>query len=198
MATKPSDALHEWTDGDSAKVTEPGAGKKLSGFVHLEKPPFEHVNWLFYLLFLWAEYFEDVTDEILAVTIGEYDRIVGSNPAATDADLATAIANATDGDSILVLENQSLVSTITLGKNNIYIKFKGGVTFSDGGANTGLNITGDRNRIDGARWSGFGTTAINIAAGADYNMIRDNWFTGNTAEVTDASTTSDEQGSIYE
>ena len=65
MATKPTVANDDWTDGDSAKVTEPSAGKKLAGFI-AEKPAFQHHNWLWWRSSEWLQYLEDVTDELLS------------------------------------------------------------------------------------------------------------------------------------
>lgn len=196
-ATKPSIANDVWTDGNVLKVTEPSSGKKTAGWQSAEKPAFQYLNWLFYRATSWLVYLEDKTDELGAVISGEYEHIVGSGAEANRATLVDAIANASNGDAILVKENQTIGTTLVLSLNNVHIKFKQGVTCSNDSAGTGLSITGDRNKIEAGRWSGF-TTAISIDAGADFNMLRDNYFAANTTEVSDASSTSDQQGSIYE
>lgn len=195
--TKPTVTNDDWTDGNAAKVVEPSAGLKLAGWAALDKPPFEYLNWLHWRAGQWQQYMEDVTDELKANITGEWDRIVGSGPGATDATLVAALANVTDSGQILVLEDQVVTSTLIVNVNNILIKFKGPKPLSNSGAGTGIQISTDRVTIKGGRWSGF-TTAIDILTGANYCMLRDNWFTGCTTEVADADGTSDEQGSIYE
>jgi hypothetical protein len=62
MPTKPSDHI-DWTDGSPAKVQEPTSGKKLLGWALAERPAFQYMNWLFYQLDQWDQYFEAVTDQ---------------------------------------------------------------------------------------------------------------------------------------
>ena len=69
MATKPS-TKPEWAtldpiDGVSGQpaIIEPSASKKNSGFLRLERPPRQDLNWILNLLDLWVDYFEEFTEE---------------------------------------------------------------------------------------------------------------------------------------
>ena len=53
--SKPKDL--SWVPSDSVTaITEPIPAKKTSGFLNLERPPFEHFNWLFNLIAKWVNY----------------------------------------------------------------------------------------------------------------------------------------------
>ena len=64
MAIKPTDGHLDWvTDDDAAKYIAPSAGKRLSGWLKQEKPPFQYFNWAWRLIDRWLKYFETATDE---------------------------------------------------------------------------------------------------------------------------------------
>lgn len=51
----------DWVNDDNpAKITEPLASKKLSGFLKEEKPPFQMFNWVFNIVSKWIDYFDTV------------------------------------------------------------------------------------------------------------------------------------------
>lgn len=47
-----------WADGDPSYVIEPSAGKKDTGWLSTEKPPFQYMNWLHKMNHDWTEWFE--------------------------------------------------------------------------------------------------------------------------------------------
>lgn len=201
LPTKPSEPLFDWSTGASPEAVEPSAGKKATGFAHLEKPPFEHVNWLLWLLYLWSQYFEDVTDELATITGGEYDRIVGAASHATDATLQDAIDNAVARDSILVLDDATVNTVITVDKADLRIRFKPGVTYTKGSAASALQLQADRIRIYEPRFDGAYTQCVLVDAGADNCLMRDVIFSSTaTVHVTDNSSPNSfsEEGSIDE
>lgn len=57
--TRPSLYL-DWTDGNASKVTEPGSSKKLEGWI-VESPPFQYMNWLFWLTDSWIQWLDQLT-----------------------------------------------------------------------------------------------------------------------------------------
>lgn len=119
-----------------------------------------------------------------------YDLIVSDGPMATHSDLQTALGVAVDGDRIFVEKNQSIASGAipTIANLNIEIKFKAGTTFSKNTAGTGLIIGpgGTGAKIYGGRFTGFGgggEEGISIDNAADFVMIRDTRFQGNTTDI---------------
>lgn len=64
MATEPT-KLPEWASSNPVDpvsgmnaITEPSEAKKDSGFLRAERPPRQDFNWLFNLLYLWIEWFQ--------------------------------------------------------------------------------------------------------------------------------------------
>lgn len=65
---KPS-SKSEWTVGNpnfGTVTTEPTTGKKITGWTPGEAPPIQYMNWLFYNSDQWVDYFETITDNMLA------------------------------------------------------------------------------------------------------------------------------------
>lgn len=133
-----------------------------------------------------------------------YDAVVGSSAFCTHDTLAAAIAAASAGWKILVTENQTLSSTVTIsGLNNIEIHAKPGVTFSKGSSNAlGIDIDNcDGCRLMGLRFADFSTAgdkALRIKANSDYNFVRDCRFNSCDTEIDDLSSTSSILGNITE
>jgi len=185
----PKPASHlDWTDGAAAKVVEPDSAKKLLGWVALERPPFEFMNFLFFRTDGWLKYLECVTD---GVNEGNFDSIVGAGVGATHATLQAAIDDGAvpAGSRILIKDNFVVVSDITVTKTNLRLEFKPGVTYSNGGATFGLDITAPGTEIQGGRFTGFGgggEAAINFsAAGANDGLAFGTRFSGNTDDILD-------------
>ena len=62
MATKPSDNL-DWRAADtppSADLIEPSSGKKANGWDSAEKPPYQYMNWIHYIVDKWLKYITEV------------------------------------------------------------------------------------------------------------------------------------------
>ena len=145
-ASKPN-----WTDGDAAKVTEPTVGKKLLGWIADERPSFKFMNWLFYNITEWIDYFETTTDGLTALQ-SIYDVVVGVG--GTHATLAAAIADAGLGDNVRVLVKDpfSVTSTIVLSKNGWFIEWKPSAIYAQsGGTSPGIQVTGNNNSLVNAK-----------------------------------------------
>lgn len=193
MAILPKpDRFIDWVpDGDPGKVTEPSNPKKDLGFLPDERPsPFHH-NWLFFKLDQWQKYFESVTDEFLA-TLGLFDAVVGSGGLATHATIQEAHDDGGigPGSTILVIESLVFAAPQLITKAGIEILCKPNVTLSKGSGGTGLDIGASANgfrmrfgRMSG--WGGGGEKAFNIDAAADFVILRDIRFAGNTKDVED-------------
>jgi len=194
--SKPTETLPLWTDGDPAKQIEPSSGKKETGWILAEKPPFQWFNWLLYSIGLWLSYFEDTTDQLKADVTGDFNISVGSGK--QYATLAEALVAAVSGDALLVFSDESVSTNIVIAQNNLRIKFRPGVTFSQsGGATICLDVTGDRVEIESARFNNF-ATGIRYQAGADYGRVKTCNFVNCTTPVDFVAETCTEQGSIYE
>jgi hypothetical protein len=89
----------------------------------------------------------------------EYDKVVGNiaNVGVTHSSLKLALDNASDGEKILVLEDETIDTTPVVNNNNIEIVFKRGVTLSRGTTTNGLEIDGNDCKLVNARFSGFST-----------------------------------------
>lgn len=87
----------------------------------------------------------------------EYDKIVGDTAlvGVTHASLKLALDNSSDGEKILVLQDETINTTPVVSNNNIEIVFKRGVTFSKGSAVLGLQIDGDDCKLVNARFNAF-------------------------------------------
>ena len=178
----------DWTlsNPDFATVTqEPTALKKQAGWLPNEKPPREFMNWLFYNLGEWIDYFEGETDVLIA-SAKPFDFIVGSVAGMTP-DLITAINLANPGDRILVTESSVVNTTIQVNKS-LEIHFKPSITYSKGAATSALEISGDGAMIRQGRFVGFNggsDVAIQILNTASHTMLRDCRFASNTKNIDD-------------
>lgn len=186
-----------WTVGNPSfgSVTiEPSAGKKLNGWAAAERPPHQFMNWLFYNLGEWIDYFEAETDSLQSQK-GIYDASIGTN--GTHANFAALVADADylSGaiKNILVVSDQAISAPVTLALNDLNIEFKPGVALLKGiGANKGLIITGERVRIMHGRFANFsapGDIAIELALTSKYCMVKGNYFLNNDSDVNDLGTT---------
>lgn len=180
----------DWTDGAASKVEEPIVSKKLLGFVSDERPDPKHHNWLWYQLDAWVKYLESVTDEFgLSKTVLVGTGFFASIQAAHDD------ADTVPGTKIIVLEDQALAATVNITKANIEIELRSNVTLSDAGAGTGLNVgsSADGFKLKGGRVAGFsdpGDIGIEIAADADFCMLRDIRFSSNDTDIEENGNTS--------
>lgn len=128
VLNKPGTDL-EWcnlnpTDGTSGQpaIINPSGGKKDSGFLRLEEPPRQDLNWFQNLAGLWSSYFEEFTDRSPIANASIY----GMDPSNTGAQ-----------------NNTALISALAVSLNvyippGIYL-MEGNITFADG-----VNILGNR------------------------------------------------------
>jgi hypothetical protein len=67
---KPADHL-EWCVSNpdpGTNVIQPSGAKQIAGWADLEAPYASHFNWLFNTQDAWNKYFEEVTDDVIALT----------------------------------------------------------------------------------------------------------------------------------
>lgn len=115
---------------------------------------------------------------------GEWDAVTGLSDASLAAALTRLNANK---KKILCAIDETLATTVTISKDDVTLGFGSGVTITDGGASTGLNITGLRPTILNGRFKDFVTTAINIGAAAFNGNIIGTRFKNCTDEIIDGS-----------
>lgn len=116
-----------------------------------------------------------------------YGAIVGSSTGCTHDTLVDALSDVsvTAGSRILLIENQTISTTITISKANLIIESLGGVTLTNDSAVTCFTVAASGTRIKGIRFSGF-TTAISISSTFNNNLITECRFDTCTNEVVEA------------
>ena len=83
------------------------------------------MNWLFFNITEWIDYFETTTDGLLAGSPG-FDGVVGGGVSGAYADINAAIAALPAGSRIQVLTHPALTDAIgsqTIDKDDIYMEF---------------------------------------------------------------------------
>jgi len=198
---KPTTQL-DWTDGAPAKVVEPSAAKKLLGWVALERPPFEFMNFLFFNTDEWIKYLESVTDN----TLGALTVVVDAGGGGSFLTLQAAHddAGTVAGTKILIVSDLSLATTTNITKPDIEIEMTAGKRFLKAGGAPATNFTGviigataDRVRLRGlgfgrsaTHFSGAGDKGIEVAAGAtDVAVLNPVFGPTNTTNLDDNGTT---------
>ena len=188
----------DWTDGDAAKQVEPSAGKKLLGWVALERPPFETMNFLFFNTDEWIKYLESVTDATLGALVVVVDAGGGGNFLTLQA--AHDDAGTVAGTKIIIVSDLTISVVQSLSKPDIEIECRNGKRLiRDNGAGAGLTAiqitaTADRIRLKhvgigraGNAFDQAGDEALNIAAGCNDAYIDNVIFgPGNTTDEVDA------------
>lgn len=194
---KPSQGHLDWVSDEAAsKQVDPGAAKKLLGWVLDERPAFEHINFALLVLDKWTKYSESVLDEF---PTNEFDAVVDTGGGGTHTSLNAATAAAASGWKILVITAEgSVTTTANITVDDVEILFKPAAHFTDGGATTAISISGDRCKIRGGRFLSFTSEAIEILGAASFTRLRDNSYSGNTADVTDGGTATSIVGDISE
>lgn len=119
MATKPSTFL-DWTDGSASYVTEPPSGQKTTGWTDGQRPPYQYMNWLFWLSDQWIQYLDDVS--------GGWP----SSFVTDESELITALADALSagGGVISVRQNLTLTADRVLPPNTVLIGRQGLTTIT--------------------------------------------------------------------
>jgi hypothetical protein len=128
--------------------------------------------------------------QALGLETSGWTAIVGAASYCTHATLALALAdsNVPAGSRILLLDNATITSTMTISKANLLIEFAPGVTYTNSAAGTCLTVAAGGTRIMGGRFSGF-TTGISISNTFNNNFIKNCRFASCTSDVTDNNTT---------
>jgi len=108
--------LTKWVSGDeSAKISDPGASKKLAGFLYLEKVAMQQLNWLFNRVSKWLQGLQG----------GYFDIIVGSAAQVTALEATHVIADLDDtlitaGSKVIFLSStHTLTANINLSNADI-------------------------------------------------------------------------------
>lgn len=156
------------------------------GWVALERPPFEYLNFLFYRSDEWAKYLESITDE-LVLGGSAFDLVVGSGPG-TYATINDAIAAASVGSRIYVSIAQALTVTQVVDLDDIELTFAPGAVLTQ--ATTlakGLQIDAERVRVIRPRFTSWDNSSsdipIEFTANAK-NCILDNAYFFDIANTT--------------
>lgn len=154
MAIPKPTAKPDWTSANPSVRTEPTSGKKNTGWNIDERPPREFMNWLFFNIDEWIDYFEQQTDLLQG-----FDAIVGTGGSATHADLNAVMADGaiSAGARIFVRDSATINTVQQLTKNNIEVQFGPGVTYTKGTAARALQLTGTGIRVLGGRFVNFST-----------------------------------------
>jgi len=95
----------DWTDGAAAKQVEPSAAKKLTGWVALERPPFEFMNFLFFNTDQWVKFLEQDNENIV---------IAGATPTAAPERSTTILVDATAANHTVNLPDATINSGVRL------------------------------------------------------------------------------------
>jgi hypothetical protein len=136
-----------------------------------------------------------ISDKRARFPVNGYDAVVGTSDYCTHATLADAVgdANVLAGAKILVENNETISTPVSIAKNNLQIDFKPGVTFTKGGSATeALTIGADGVRINGGRFASFssgGDRGIRVTSGSDYAILFGQRFASCTLDVLDDSGT---------
>jgi hypothetical protein len=204
MADKPSSKPFWATTGTK---TEPTGSKKATGWLQLEKPPFEFMNWLFFQINEFVNYFSgDVQHNI----------IIGGDTDERDyATLAAYIADSpTAGDRLLIKADEVLTATaiipadieITVLKgvkftlatnfspivqfgNNVAVKGDFRVENSDTGTIAkGFSVNGDNGHFNSLiidnKSTGIITSGVYIEAGAEGNYAQSRSINSGGGSIT--------------
>jgi hypothetical protein len=134
MAARPSLYMN-WTDGAADKVTEPSSGQKSSGWLGGEAPPFDFLNWLFWLSDQWIQYLDGQINNASAVVLTTTGNV--SNTSNQLASLASttnlAVGQVIAGTNIPVGTQVVSISgsTVTMSRAATGTLVGGTVTFSN-------------------------------------------------------------------
>ena len=132
--------LLKWVSGDeAARITDPGASKKLAGFLYKEKPPFQYLNWFFNQIYKW----------FLGLQGNYYDVIIGSATQVTNLEATNVVTELNDtlvpaGTKVFILDgSHTLTANITLSNSNLRIDCESGATLINLNSLYKLSLTGN-------------------------------------------------------
>lgn len=104
MPTKPD--LMTWVpDDDPAKIVDPGASKKLQGYIYKEKPPFQYFNYLLNQTFKWLR---GLQGGYYNVVVGSSSQKAAFSATHTVDDLGDAVVTA--GSRVMFLEGPHVMT----------------------------------------------------------------------------------------
>jgi hypothetical protein len=182
------------------RVVEPSAAKKIAAWLDDERPPAPIMNWLFWIHGQWIDYFEGVTDAFA----GKYPVVVGTGADATHATLQDANNDGALGTDlwVLVKEDESLNSAVSLTKARWRVDFAPGVVFSKGGGapTSAISVEAEGIELNYGRFTGWtsgGDSAIKQLAAAEYAKVFASRFgPGTTTEVDQSAVPAGKQGPV--
>lgn len=185
----------DWTVGnpDFGTITvEPSAGKKQAGWFPDERPPRETWNWTIWITDQWIKYFKTQVDLFANQSI-IYDAFVGAGGTHVDINALMADPGIANLKNILVVEAIAVDDPQVIDQDGMTFDFKADAGFTKNGPTgsiLGLQITGDRVRINNGRFVGFnlgGEIAIEITG--SNNLIQGCMFNDNTVEIDNSAGT---------
>jgi len=183
-----------WGEGNpdfANRVVEPSVGKKQAAWLDDERPPAPIANWLWYIHDQWIKYLESKTDAQFVA----FDVVIGdtaTNSAATHDTLQDAVDDGSLGSNVavIILENQTINTTIDLSKSFWRIYCMPGVTFTKGAAATAVSVNAEGIEWLNGRFVGYtsgGDKVFNCTALGIYGKIIGARFAASTtAAITDS------------
>ncbi len=184
---KPSTHI-DWTDGAPAKVTEPTAGKKLSGWLKGERPAFQFMNFLFFRIDEWIKYFEAETDLLIGLQ-SIFDYVVGVGGTHADINALMADGSVANYSRVFVKDAATLTVTQVISKEGMDFTFGSNAHYSKGATlGIALDITAPNVSVRGGRflnWDEAGGRGIRLSAPATGSMIVENRFNNCPTEIED-------------
>jgi len=201
MAKPAQDA--KWATSGSALITDPGVGKRDTGWI-VEIPPVEFFNWWMNNVGNWIEYLDLQVDAVAALQ-GVYDAIVGAG--GTHATLNAVVADMgvnlpAQDIRVFVMDPQTLTTTQVLDKEGMDIIFHPKAFVAKGLTLViGLQIDAKRIKITGGRFLNFnevGGVAIDMTANAKNCYVTMNTFDSNTSEIVDGGSNNTKVHNIEE
>lgn len=194
----------DWTVGnpDFATVTqEPTNTKKEAGWLPDERPPREYMNWLFFNIHEWIEYFEGATDGLL-LQLGQFDAVVGfGGTHATINDLMGDPGIATLKNVLITNQSAPAVNQV-INQPGMNFTFKPqAAIIGGGGATIGLTVDAVRVRIFNARMTGFnggGEVGLRLTANAKNCLVSGCMFNDDTTTLDDLGANNSLIGNIEE
>lgn len=129
--SKPGTFLN-WTDGSGSKVVQPPSSQQASGWTAGEPPPFQYMNWLFWLTDQWIQWLSGNTTTIAFQNLTANTTIpntanIGTyfcNPDTIAPFTATLPAVAANPGLMVVIKNTGLPSN----NNNVTVAANGADT----------------------------------------------------------------------
>ena len=91
---RPSTYLNWIPTGSAAYITQPSAGTLSSGWTGQQSPPYQYMNWLFYMIDQWIQYLDSYESNLSAAEVSALSNILDTTGDTTDAsDQLTVLAS---------------------------------------------------------------------------------------------------------